>query len=60
MGLAFYINKYMDIILVIVLILSFAVIILCYIKYLKEEKKQNELVKNIIVCAYLDSKERKE
>ena len=60
MGLAFYINKYMYIILVIVLILSFAVIILCYIKYLKEEKKQNELVKNIIVCAYLDSKERKE
>ena len=56
MNLAFLINKYIYIILIIILIPLFLIIFFNYCKYKKIEKKQNEFIHNLIACAICDSK----
>ena len=58
MDLAFYINKYILFILVIILIPLYLLIFINYHKSKQIDKERKEFVENLISCAINDSKNR--
>ena len=58
MGLAFYINKHIYVIVAIIVIIAFMVIAIFWYKYKKNSRELKEFFGNIVSCSMYDFKHK--